>query len=104
MAMGPIYGLPPETRCTVILAAGNHDYDHWPIPATDEGSDTVENCMVVCKKHHRIKTSTYDVPMQAKGRRIRQKHGREPIRRKHAPKAIPSRPLVSRNTFKDRRT
>lgn len=103
MAVGTIYGLEPETRCTTILVAGNHEYDHWPIPATDDGSDTVENCMVVCKVHHRIKTSAYDVPMQAKGRRIRRANGPPELRRKTKSIPSPKAPMVSRGFDKTRR-
>lgn len=72
-ASGTVYGLEAETRCSGSLAVGV-EFDHWPVPATDKGSDTLENCMAVCKTCHRWKTSHYDVPMQAKGKRIRDKH------------------------------
>lgn len=101
-ARGTIYGLAPEARCTAFLGPANVEYDHWPVPATDEGSDTLENCVACCKECHRIKTSTYDQPMQAKGRRIRRKNGPEELRRKPKRKiqspgfSKQSRPMQSR--------
>lgn len=89
-ARGTIYGLQPETRCTAFLGPANVEYDHWPVPATDDGSDTLENCVACCKECHRIKTSTYDQPMQAKGRRIRRENGPVDDRRK------PKKPLRGR--------
>jgi 5-methylcytosine-specific restriction enzyme A len=87
--VGEVYGLEPGQRCNAPLSHGV-DFDHFPIPATDKGSDTADNCVACCRTCHRFKTSTYDVPMQAKGRRIRDKHAG--IRK-------PST-LRSRNTFK----
>ena len=72
-AVGEVYGREPGERCNSDLGRGL-EIDHYPIPATDEGSDTLENAVVCCKLCHRHKTSTYDVPMQAKGKRISDKH------------------------------
>lgn len=88
-AVGEVYGLEPGQRCNAPLSHGV-EFDHYPTPATDKGSDTADNCVACCRTCHRHKTSTYDVPMQAKGRRIRDKHAG--IRK-------PST-LRSRNTFK----
>jgi 5-methylcytosine-specific restriction protein A len=71
-ANDPVYGLEPGVRCNVSLAKGV-DFDHWPFPAGDEGSDVLENCMAVCPTCHRKKTSTYDVPVLAKGKRVADK-------------------------------
>jgi hypothetical protein len=79
-ASGTVYGLEPETRCGASLEAGS-EVDHYPMAATDDGSDTLENAVVCCKSCHRFKTSHYDVPMQAKGRRIRIKNGMQESRR-----------------------
>lgn len=90
-ARGSVYGLKPETRCSVPLN-GKYDVDHWPIPATDEGSDTLSNAVCCCKQCHRWKTSHYDVPMQAKGRRIRRANG--PVEQRRQPKQqIKTRPF-----------
>lgn len=69
-AVGEVYGLEPGQRCGAKLGAGL-EFDHYPVPATDRDSDTLDNCVSCCKACHRFKTSRYDVPMQAKGRRIR---------------------------------
>ena len=72
-AAGEVYGLVPGHRCNGDLGHGV-EFDHYPVPATDPGSDKLENCVAACKTCHRFKTSTYDVPMQAKGKRISDKH------------------------------
>jgi 5-methylcytosine-specific restriction endonuclease McrA len=72
-AVGTVYGLPPGQRCNAPLDGGV-EFDHYPAPATDKGSDTLENCVAACKTCHRFKTSSYDVPMQAKGKRVSDKH------------------------------
>lgn len=72
-ATGDRYGLDDGHRCNFPLAQGV-EFDHYPLPATDPGSDTLENCVACCRLCHGIKTRTYDVPMQAKGKRVRDKH------------------------------
>ena len=62
-AIGTVYGLEPGQRCNAPLSHGV-EFDHYPVPATDKGSDTLDNCVAVCRTCHRRKTSTYDVPMQ----------------------------------------
>lgn len=95
-AIGTIYGNRPETRCAAFLGPANVQYDHYPAPATDEGSDTLENCVACCLRCHAMKTANYDIPMQAKGKRIRRKRG--PVEDRRRTKAIPSRqsPMPSR--------
>lgn len=72
-AVGEVYGLEPGQRCNAPLKGKRIEVDHYPIAATDEGSDVLENAVVCCVDCHRTKTSTYDVPMQAAGRRIRER-------------------------------
>jgi hypothetical protein len=72
-ATGPTYGIVQGGRCYADLSYGC-EFDHWPLPATDKGSNTLKNCMAVCIPCHRFKTRKYDVPMQAKGKRVRDKH------------------------------
>ncbi len=72
-AVGKVYGLAPKLRCNWTLAQGV-EFDHYPMPATDPGSDSLENCMAVCPSCHRHKTRTFDVPAQAKSKRVRDKH------------------------------
>lgn len=90
-AVGERYGLTKGTRCNAPLNRGV-EFDHYPVQATEKGSDTLENCVAVCPTCHRFKTSTYDVPVQAKSKRMRDK-----ALGIHKPK---SRPLRSRNSFK----
>lgn len=83
-AVGPVYGHEPEQGCDRPLSYGV-EYDHYPLPATDLGSDHVANCCAVCPQCHRFKTSNYDIPMQAKGRRIRQNLNPETRRKSRKP-------------------
>ena len=69
-AMGLVYGLAPGSRCHAPLAKGV-EFDHYPIRASDGGPGTLENCVVVCLTCHRHKTTTFDIPEAAKGKRIR---------------------------------
>jgi 5-methylcytosine-specific restriction protein A len=72
-AVGEVYGLDAGQRCNAPLSSGV-EFDHYPAPATDKGSDTIDNCVASCPVCHRFKTSTYDVPMQAKNKRVSDKH------------------------------
>lgn len=69
-AVGAVYGLSVGQRCNAALEGKRVEIDHYPVPATDEGSDVLENAVACCVDCHRFKTSTYDVPMQAKGKRM----------------------------------
>lgn len=73
-AMGTVYGLEPGQRCNAPLTGKRVEIDHYPIPATDEGSDVLENAVTCCVQCHSFKTATYDIPMQAKGKRIADRH------------------------------
>lgn len=68
-AIGEVYGLEPGQRCNAPLSHGV-EFDHYPVPATDKGSDTLDNCVAACKTCHSFKTRSYDIPMQAKGKRV----------------------------------
>lgn len=72
-AIGEVYGLEPEQRCNAFLSYGV-EFDHYPIPAGVKDSNDLENCVAVCSVCHKFKTRTYDIPMQAKDKRIRDKH------------------------------
>lgn len=103
-AVGEVYGLEPGQRCNALLAGKRIEVDHYPIPATDEGSDVLENAVVCCVDCHSHKTATYDVPMQAKGRRVRERHAglRQSSRltgpgfHRSEPQRTASRPLTKR--------
>lgn len=70
-AMGVAYGLQPGQRCNAVLV--RKEYDHYPLPATMEGSDVVDNCIVCCPTCHGHKTRTLDIPVQAKTKRVSDK-------------------------------
>lgn len=67
-AMGVAYGLEPGRRCNAVLV--RKEFDHYPLPATMEDSDTLENCVVCCPTCHGHKTRTLDIPVQAKTKRV----------------------------------
>jgi 5-methylcytosine-specific restriction enzyme A len=69
-AVGAVYGLEPGQRCNAPLKGKRIEIDHYPIPATDEGSDVLSNAVTCCTDCHSFKTRTYDIPMQAKGKRL----------------------------------
>ncbi len=73
-AMGAVYGLDPGRRCNAAFDGKRPEYDHYPLPAGDEGSDTLDNCVTCCTVCHGHKTATYDIPMQAKGKRVSDRH------------------------------
>ena len=72
-AIGMVYGLEPGQRCNAPLSHGV-EFDHYPIPATERDSDGLENCVAVCTTCHKHKTRTFDVPIQAKTKRVSDKH------------------------------
>ncbi len=88
-ASGTVYGLQPETRCTTSLGLGV-EFDHYPLPAHAENSATVENCQAVCPAHHKYKTRTYDIPIEAKLKRIQREHGPVEFRKKRKKIARPA--------------
>lgn len=102
-AVGSVYGLPPGQRCNAPLDGGV-EFDHYPAPATDKDSDTLDNCVACCKTCHRFKTSTFDVPVQAKTKRVSDRHNgirKAPTMRsagfaKAGPQRSATRPLTKR--------
>lgn len=70
-AVGVAYGLPPGQRCNSVLV--RKEFDHYPLPATMEESDVLENCVVCCPTCHKHKTRTLDIPVQAKTKRVSDK-------------------------------
>ena len=72
-AVGTVYGLEPGQRCNAPLSHGV-EFDHYPVPATERDSDGLENCVACCKTCHGYKTRTFDIPVQAKTKRVSDKH------------------------------
>ena len=61
------------TRCNANLAHKPHHYDHI-IPDGIGGKNDLQNCQVLCKPCHAIKTGKIDIPMIARSKRVRDKH------------------------------
>ena len=72
-ATGPIYGLPDGQRCEANLGYGV-EFDHVILWANSRDS-SLDNCLAVCPRCHRFKTSTHDTPKAAKTVRQRDKIG-----------------------------
>lgn len=72
-AVGELYGLAFGTRCNAPLSHGV-EFDHFPIAATEPDCTGLDNCVACCPSCHRWKTSHYDVPAQAKSKRVSDKH------------------------------
>jgi 5-methylcytosine-specific restriction endonuclease McrA len=62
-------------QCTRRLTAGDFHYDH-DIPDGLGGEPTLDNCRVLCRSCHSVKTAKHDVPRIAKAKRnFRTSHG-----------------------------
>lgn len=59
--------------CTRKLAPGDIHYDHV-IPDGLGGEPTLDNCAVLCRSCHAVKTTTQDVPAIAKSKRVQARH------------------------------
>lgn len=59
--------------CGAKIIGGQAHYDH-AVPDAIGGDPTFDNCRVACRTCHGLKTSKTDVPMIAKGKRVRSKH------------------------------
>ena len=71
-ATGDLYGLPNGLRCESNLGYGV-EFDHIDLWANSRNSD-LDNCLAVCPRCHRFKTSKHDTPKAAKTVRQRDKH------------------------------
>ncbi len=60
-------------ECGHKLMPGFTHFDHI-IADSIGGEPTLDNCQVLCRVHHDIKTRTLDTPRAAKVKRIRDKH------------------------------
>lgn len=103
-ARGARYGFASETRCTAILSETAVEFDHYPLGAHAEGSNTLENCVCTCRRCNQYAANHTDKAVEAKIKRVQRKHGRRPDTRKPRPKIagrpmpkssrkIPSRPM-----------
>ena len=87
-ARGVRYGFPAGVRCCASLSKGT-EFDHYPLPAYQPGSNTLENCVVCCPRCNQYANNKEDTPRAAKEKRIQDKH-----RGITKPKQkIPSRPF-----------
>ena len=59
-------------RCTAKILGGP-EYDHI-VPAAIGGGNDIDNCAVLCRTCHGLKTHRTDVPQIAKTKRVRAKH------------------------------
>ena len=55
-AVGEVYGLEPGQRCNAPLDGKRVEIDHYPLPATDKGSDVLENAVACCAQPQRSAT------------------------------------------------
>ncbi len=54
--------------CTRKMLAGDWHYDHR-IPDAMGGEPSLDNCQVLCKACHSVKTGKHDIPQIAKAKR-----------------------------------
>ncbi len=95
-AAGVVYGLEAGTRCISEITLKTMDVDHYPLPAHVPGSNGIENAVACCKRCHAWKTRNFDIPAEAKIKRILRRDGKIPDERKHPPRKIPNRPFPKR--------
>lgn len=91
-AAGTRYGYASGQRCTAILSQTKVEFDHWPLGAHADGSNTLENCVCACRRCNQYAANHTDKAVEAKIKKVRKKHGLDPIRRK-PPKPIAARPF-----------
>lgn len=60
-------------QCTARLLTGGYHYDHR-IPDQLGGDNSEDNCQVLCKACHDLKTRKADIPNIAKAKRRERKH------------------------------
>lgn len=99
-AIGIVYGLAPRERCSASVALRFVEYDHYPLPAHADNSAGLDNCVACCRVCHAHKTKHFDIPAEAKIKRILRRDGKIPDKRKHPPRKIPSRPFPKRGATK----
>ena len=60
-------------ECSARLMVGAFHYDHR-VPDALGGEPTLENCRVLCRACHAVKTAAQDVPSIAKAKRNEARH------------------------------
>ncbi len=81
-AVGTRYGYAPGERCTAILSETSVEFDHYPLGAHAEGSNTLENCVCACKRCNQWAANHTDKRIEAKIKRIVRANGPLDLRRK----------------------
>ena len=71
-ATGELYGLPPQVCCGADLGYGV-EFDHAILWANSRDS-SISNCVAVCPKCHKYKSTKHDTPKAAKTVRQQDKH------------------------------
>ena len=71
-AEGAFYGWPEGHRCNANLAYGV-EFDHV-LARSNGGDGSLENCLAVCVRCHKHKTTQFDTPRAAKTKRQSDKH------------------------------
>jgi hypothetical protein len=82
-ARGDLYGLPAQITCGASLAYGV-EFDHHILWANSRDS-SFDNCVAVCPRCHKHKSTRHDTPLAAKTVRQKEKvgdgirHSRNPL-------------------------
>jgi len=71
-AIGQLYGLPDGKRCEADLGYGV-EFDHAVLWANSRDSG-LDNCLCVCPRCHKFKSTKHDTPKAAKTVRQQDKH------------------------------
>lgn len=80
-----------------IYGGNGPEYHHRYLPATEPGSNTLDNCEVLCARPcHRVKTDKETTPRRAKGKRIIEKRANAKPKTKW-----PKRPMRSFGAWRD---
>lgn len=85
-AVGERYGLAHGVRCNADLSITGVQYDHWPLGAHAPDSATLENCTATCPSCNQHAANHTDKKVEAKIKRVRRLHGKDPDKRKPRPK------------------
>lgn len=70
--VGKRYGYEPGHRCFRDLSCGV-EFEHWPLPAYEKDSNTLENCLAACVRCNQWAANHEDKPRAAKEKRVADK-------------------------------